>query len=271
MRPVEGPQRWSQSELTLLSGVEPRLAAAELRRLAAQFGHPSWELHDGRRWHRNWRPPRHLRLEAGAAQPRVTTCATGSAPPGPVRADLCLHPALLRAPVDLDLVRHGRLGVDELHPLVRAALFPSAPPAPRDDAVIPPGFAEGERFRVRCGPDWHAIRVRGGRLELLHHTDDERLRERALHALGGAITGCFTVDAAWHDGAPAALPRRLHEHRRDLWRRMQHGGGRVVLALPRRGPGPGVPRRAGPDTSRTGCTSSSPPSRCPGCSTRAWT
>ncbi|GAA3210252.1 ankyrin repeat domain-containing protein [Dactylosporangium siamense] len=219
---------WRQSELGLVRGVAPGLAAHELRRLVAQFGRGSWELRFG---YYIVRPDEHLRLELDGTQPRLARRAATPSQPGPTRADLCLHPAFLRSPVDLQLVRHGRIGVEELHPLVRAALFPSAPTGqPADAGLVPAGFAEGERIRVRCGPDWHAIGLRGGRLDLLHHTDDERRRERALRAIGGTANGCFAVDLAWHDGT-GALPRRLHTYRRDLWRRMQHGGSRVVLAL----------------------------------------
>ena len=212
-------------------------------------------------------------------RPRVTTC---SRPVlwrrifrdrcGPY---LCLHPALLRAPVDLDLVRHGR------HRRRRAAPPPPGRPVPvraaraagRRPSSLFRAFAEGERIGVHCGRTWHVIRVRGGRLDLLHHTDDERRRERALertrrrdHRL---LRGRMP---SWHDRAPrigiteaaARAPARsvaTHAARR------RQGGARAA----RRGPGPGVPRRAGPDPPAPACTSSSTPSCCPGCSTRAWT
>ena len=119
---------------------------------------------------------------------------------------------------------------ERLHPLVRTALFPAAPASVPDTSMVPAGFAEGERIRVRCGGEWHRIGLRRGRLDLYHHTDAERRREHTLRALGGAINGCFKAEIAWHDGEGAG-PKRLRDYRRDLWRRMEHGGGRVVLAL----------------------------------------
>ncbi|WP_238006104.1 hypothetical protein KZZ52_51825 [Dactylosporangium sp. AC04546] len=223
--------QWFRWEIDPLRRVDPLLAERELRRVAAQFGRRSWELQaDGHR-RRSRRPMPHLRLEVTGDRCRAVHRTEDPDQPGPVQADLRLHPALLRHPIDLDLVREGRIDVTEVHPLVRAALFPASHPAgTRSAAVVPAGFAEGERIRVRCGAQWHWIGLRGGRLELLHHTEADRRRELALRALGGEISGCFQADLAWHDGG-AGLPRRLHAYRRDLWRRMEHGGARVVLAL----------------------------------------
>ncbi|MET7392691.1 hypothetical protein ABZS66_04255 [Dactylosporangium sp. NPDC005572] len=223
-------QWWSRTDL--LSLADPLLAARELRRVAAQFGRRSWRLHAGASWHRSRRPAPHLRLEAAGDQLHVTRHAEVPAQPGSIQAELCLHPALLRPPVDLELVRHGRIDVTDLHPLVRDALFPAAQRAEaRPAAVLPAGFAAAERVRVRCGAQWHWIGLRGGRFELLHHhTEDERRRELTLRAFGGTIGGCFKAERAWHDGE-GTLPKQLHAYRRDLWRWMEHGGSRVVLAL----------------------------------------
>ncbi|MEV4140066.1 ankyrin repeat domain-containing protein [Dactylosporangium sp. NPDC049742] len=266
---------WSRLEMALLSQADPLLAARELRCLAAQFGQRSWELRPAR--HKRWPwPDRRLMLEVVGDANRLTRDATTPSRTGAVRADLCLHPALLCAPVDAELVQRGRLDAADLHPLVRSALFPAArpgtarPAAARSDAagsgvagsgvagsgvagsgvagsgvagsgvagsdaaraaeMVPAGFAEGERVRVRCGAVWHSVSVRGGRLELLDHTDAERRREHALRSFGGTMSGCFRTEAAWHDGE-GVLPRRLRAYRQDLWRRMTHGGGKVVLAL----------------------------------------
>ncbi|MEV0568253.1 ankyrin repeat domain-containing protein [Dactylosporangium sp. NPDC050588] len=260
---------WSRLEMALLSQADPLLAARELRRLAAQFGQRSWELRPARRERWPW-PDRRLMLSVAGDANRLTRDATTPSGTGAVRADLCLHPALLRVPVDADLVRHGRLDVADLHPLVRSALFPAARPgtarpaaagsaavgsavvgsgvarpgAGRASEMVPAGFAEGERVRVRCGAAWHSVSVRGGRLELLDHTDAERRREHALRSFGGTMSGCFRTEAAWHDGE-GVLPRRLRAYRQDLWRRMTHGGGKVVLALLDAGMDPGVRDVAG--------------------------
>ncbi|GAA1543279.1 hypothetical protein GCM10009827_073650 [Dactylosporangium maewongense] len=231
---------WSRLEMALLSQADPLLAARELRRLAAQFGQRSWELRPAR--HKRWPwPDRRLMLEVAGDANRLTRDATTPSRTGAVRADLCLHPALLRVPVDAELVRHGRFDAADLHPLVRSALFPAARPGAAGSGaagsgaawapeMVPAGFAEGERVRVRCGAAWHSVSVRGGRLELLDHTDAERRREHALRSFGGTMSGCFRTEAAWHDGE-GVLPRRLRAYRQDLWRRMTHGGGKVVHAL----------------------------------------
>jgi hypothetical protein len=201
----------------VLGLADPLLAALELRRVAAQFGRSSVQLRvDYRRPRR--RPTSHLCLEVAGDQLRVTRRPDG---PGP---ELCLHPALLR-------------------PLVSEALFPAEAP-PAAGSLVPDGFAEGERIRVRCGTQWHWAGLRGGRLELPHHTEDERRRELALLAFGGAIGGCFRAEIAWH-GAGEGMPKRLREYRRDLWRRMEHGGSRVVLALLDAGMDPHVRDAAG--------------------------
>ncbi|GAA3240517.1 ankyrin repeat domain-containing protein [Dactylosporangium siamense] len=233
----------------LLRLTNPRLAAVELRRVAAQYGQRSWELRSSILKRRSWFS-RQLLLEVAGRRNRVAVVddeqqgAQGGRArhEEPASVEFCLHPSLLRGAVDLELVQHGRLGVADVHPLVRAALFPSsapapdvvapglAPPAPREPAVTPAGFRDGERVRVRCGPDWHWLALRGGQLEPLDHTADERRRELALQAFGGMLRGCFAAEVAWHQGG-GRLPRRLAEYRRDLWRRMHHGGGRVVSSL----------------------------------------
>lgn len=147
--------------------------------------------------------------------------------------------------VDLDLVRHGLLTPQDLHPLVRAALFPSAsspsaslshassspaalPTASSSPASLP--FGGTEPVRVRCGDGWHQVVNRSGQLALLSHPTAERRRERAIRALGGTPHGCFAVEQAWTSPV-GRLPRRLRAERDDLWLRIQHGGTRAALDL----------------------------------------
>ncbi|MEU8003872.1 hypothetical protein AB0B66_22170 [Catellatospora sp. NPDC049111] len=215
----------------VLRRADPSFAVRELRRLTAQFGHRSYRLRgDESRLKRYYH--RKVYLEAAGDRHRLA-CAEPAPPrPGSIGVDLCLHPMLLRPPVDLELIGHDRIGVAELHPLVRAALFPAAGAETRPVAtsMVPAGFWKEERIRVRCGRQWHWISMRDGQVELLHHDGAERRREHALRAFGGTIRGCFQAELGWLDGDDAA-PKRLREHRHDLWRRMEHGGSRVVRAL----------------------------------------
>ncbi|MEU4625394.1 hypothetical protein AB0G04_36160 [Actinoplanes sp. NPDC023801] len=136
------------------------------------------------------------------------------------------HLDMLRSTADLELIRRGRLSPGDLHPLVRAVLFPGTP-APPPEPDLPLG---GELVRVRCGGVWHEIEVRLGRLDPLAHTPEERQRERAMRAFGGTVTGCFEVENIWY-GAPGRLPRQLRAYRIDLWQRLVHGGTRLLNEL----------------------------------------
>jgi hypothetical protein len=229
----DGPDTWDDTgwlienvDRRVLNGMDPRAAIRELRRLTTQFGRRPWRLRADpypTRW------PRHLLLESAGDRHRISRAPAPRSGTGPLRAEPCLHPALLRAPVDADLVRHGLVDAGDLHPLVRDALFPGTPPRPVP-SMLPEGFTDGERVRVRCGAVWHRVGLRGGHLELLDHSADERRREHAMRAFGGPVSGCFQVEIAWHD-RDLPLPKRLRAQRRDLWRRMEHGGSRVVHAL----------------------------------------
>ncbi|MCX4695288.1 ankyrin repeat domain-containing protein [Streptomyces sp. NBC_01408] len=125
---------------------------------------------------------------------------------------------------DLELVRSGLITPEELHPLVTAALFPDSGPA-----AGPPGPALPGPVKVRCGAQWHEVRSRGGVLELPHSLE-ERQRERALLASGGAVAGCFAVEQSWTTGL-GRLPRGLRAEQRELFLRAQHGDTPAVVAL----------------------------------------
>ncbi|MFJ5549183.1 ankyrin repeat domain-containing protein [Streptomyces sp. NPDC093225] len=142
-------------------------------------------------------------------------------------------------PVDLDLVRSGRIAPQELHPLVAAALFPAAGPA-----VGPPGPTLPAPVRVRCRGEWHEVCSRGGELDLLQHGAAEQQRERAMRAFGGAVSGCFAVQHHWTSGE-GRLPRALKEERRELFLRAQHGDTPGVTALLDAGTDPRVRDRRG--------------------------
>jgi hypothetical protein len=111
-------------------------------------------------------------------------------------------------PVDVDLLRFELLRLDELHPLVAAALVPETvaaePAAPQaatrrtDDwlyravpgatsfAVTSDGAAE---VRVQCGPDLHRIVQRDHRWQSVDHQSVEA-RETLVTLLGGPMNPC---------------------------------------------------------------------------------
>ncbi|WP_327009325.1 hypothetical protein OHA72_20035 [Dactylosporangium sp. NBC_01737] len=123
-------------------------------------------------------------------------------------------------PVDFDLVRHGLLPLEELHPLVGDALFPGlaglfdGPPDPVPD-VTP--------VRVRCQGVWHVLGDG-------HHTAEEMRRELALRALGGApLRGCFAARAGWHD-PDTWTPKALRLRRQQVILHAVNGDGPAIAA-----------------------------------------
>ncbi|MEU6041278.1 hypothetical protein ABZ801_38415 [Actinomadura sp. NPDC047616] len=124
--------------------------------------------------------------------------------------------------VDLDLLWAGRITPDELHPLVRSALFPQRP-AP-DGPVGPPDPGPPPVVRVRCRGEWHELVMVDGVLRPARHHDGEWLREKAMAALGGRSSGCFAVLDAWGKGT-VRLPRRLRAYRREVMARARHRDG----------------------------------------------
>ncbi|MEU4625385.1 hypothetical protein AB0G04_36115 [Actinoplanes sp. NPDC023801] len=149
---------WQPRGTSLLGILDPLLTIVELRRVTAQFGRRSWAI-----WADRYQEE--LRFWADGEQPRMTPGWNVSNPPNPLRVVPCLHPGLLRPPVDLDLVRHGLISPDALHPLVREALFPRSPasapqppvPAAPSPAPAPPlsaspdsAFPASPRLAVRA-------------------------------------------------------------------------------------------------------------------------
>ncbi|WP_157751331.1 ankyrin repeat domain-containing protein [Actinoplanes derwentensis] len=200
------------------SGLDPLLVAAELRRVSAQFGVAGWPLYS--EWHQT-----QMLLTATRDQLQLSGYSVGGEAG---RAVLMLHPDLQRPPIDRELVRVGHLTPADLHPLVRAVLFPSAPGGPT--AAEPAGLLADEMLRVRCRGVWHWVGVSAGRVELPEHTAAEQQREHALAAFGGEMGGCFQAEKAWNGGG-GRLPKRLREYRRDLILRLEHGGVRVLTEM----------------------------------------
>ncbi|MFE4453583.1 ankyrin repeat domain-containing protein [Streptomyces sp. NPDC056796] len=125
---------------------------------------------------------------------------------------------------DLDLLRSGAMPPRWLHPLVARALFPAL-----RGPFGPPGPTAPRPVRVRCRGEWHEVVFRDGALRS-PHTEEERQRESAMRAFGGAVAGCFAVEHSCTSGT-GRLPRELRAQRRELFLRAQHGDTPGVLEL----------------------------------------
>jgi hypothetical protein len=132
-----------------------------------------------------------------------------------------------RRPPDVDLLRFGRIAPRELHPLVRAAMFPDEPTAGR---YAPPAPAVPKDVRVRCGGEWHRVGFGPDGIAALSHTDEEIRRERALLALSGPPSRCLAVVRDWRN-RDGWLPRRLRDLRTHLNRAVLHGDADEVERL----------------------------------------
>ncbi|GIJ49646.1 hypothetical protein Val02_65320 [Virgisporangium aliadipatigenens] len=111
---------------------------------------------------------------------------------------------------DWDLLRHGMIRPEELHPLVHRSLFPDA-------AQVPPFTWSPDLTApvlVPCGGGQHEVRMVDGRLRF-PHDDAELVREEALSAMGAPVRGCAAARLAWYGGGK--LPPGLDEWRRQLF------------------------------------------------------
>ncbi|MFI6121100.1 ankyrin repeat domain-containing protein [Streptomyces sp. NPDC051064] len=125
---------------------------------------------------------------------------------------------------DLDLLRIGAIPPGWLHPLVARALFPSL-----EGPFGPPGPSAPRPVRVRCRGEWHEVAFRDGALRS-PHTEEERRRESAMRAFGGAVAGCFAAEHSVTSGT-GRLPKGLREQRQELFQRAQHGDTPGVLEM----------------------------------------
>jgi hypothetical protein len=126
---------------------------------------------------------------------------TGGWAPGTSARTEALPPILWRRMPDLELLRAGVITAPELHPLVRAALFPEQPdpgyrprPRPLNAKVSTMDCGDVE---VTCADKAHLIGFRAGRITALDHTEVELDRERALAGLGGPVAACVSILDAW--------------------------------------------------------------------------
>lgn len=145
------------------------------------------------------------------------------------RAALPLPEVYWRRLPDLDLLRAGRLTPEDLHPLVRSALFPARDASGDGRPIGPPDPEPSPVVRVRCRNVWHKVSYRDGALHMHDHTDEERRREEALKALGGPVLGCFAVRRSWTSAG--RMPRALRAQRNELFYRMRHGDTLGVLRM----------------------------------------
>ncbi|MEU0275715.1 ankyrin repeat domain-containing protein [Streptomyces sp. NPDC006307] len=203
----------------VLAGLPLNLARLkpEARGLADALGTDRLQILHG------WRSAVHLELTPDGGL-RVSVAERPRYRPGDIPK---LPEALWRLPADLALLRTGGVAPRHLHPLVAGSLLPGLPPA--DGPVGPPGPAAPEPVRVRCRGEWHQVVSRDGELSM-PHTEEERQRERALRAFGGAVAGCFATHQVWTSGA-GRLPRALRDQRQELFLRAQHGDTPGVLEL----------------------------------------
>ncbi|RGC66772.1 Ankyrin repeats (3 copies) [Micromonospora sp. MW-13] len=169
--------------------------------------------------HHDWRLVAEVRRERGAVTARLIGYDSGR-----YRITPLAGPVHTR-PVDLELIRHGLLDPADLHPLVRATLFPATPAAPLRDRVD-----LRREVPVRCRGEWHTLRHGEGRLDPVSHPPEEVRREQLLGGLGGQVAGCLAAVAAWR-GSADRLPRPLRQLRREVLLRVQHGGSAALAAL----------------------------------------
>jgi hypothetical protein len=122
---------------------------------------------------------------------------------------------------DLELLRGGLLGREELHPLVGSALVPEQPDPGYLPWISKSSAADSwpKEFTVSCVDGQHLIGFRAGRLVVLDHDPIELARERVLTALGGQPRPCMRLVDGWRaeggDGPWQDLPAplaRLREH-----------------------------------------------------------
>ena len=140
---------------------------------------------------------------------------------------------LVRRPPVLAALLAGRLRPDDLHPAVRAALFPGWSATP--PAALP---ALRERIRVECDQATHEVLMRDGAVVVSHPPATTR-RERVIAALGGPVQGCVAAHDGWRDPT-VRMPRRMRGLRADLLNLVAHGDSWAVAEALDRGLDPHV-------------------------------
>lgn len=165
-------------------------------------------------------PRRRLLLDIAPAGPDLRPPAAriaGAARAGRVAGLPVLPDVATWVTPDLELLRHGLIEVDRLHPLVAAALAPGHPSA---GVPASPEPATAPRL-VACRGAWHRIGPVNGALTPLDHHPAEIRREELLAALTGTPLPCLqAIDEAHR--RPECLP--------DIRARLDHGDTAGALA-----------------------------------------
>ncbi|MFJ7627735.1 ankyrin repeat domain-containing protein [Streptomyces sp. NPDC097595] len=214
-KPPEMPEYYRTGPETIMAGLAldvPRLDA-EVRRFAELVGAERFQIGQ------DWRARVVLDLAGSGGRLRIGVVKREAA-----EGAVFLPEALWRRLPDLELLGDGVLTPADLHPLVGRSLFPD-----HEGPFGPPGITPPAPARVRCRGDWHEVGFRDGTLTS-PHTAQERQRESALRAFGGAVSGCFAAEHACLTGT-GRLPAALAAQRRDLFLRAQHGDTAGVVAL----------------------------------------
>jgi hypothetical protein len=162
-----------------------------------------------------------LTLVDGQLQARLTERYGGQAGPELPR------PLWQRLP-DLELLRAGHIGAVEVHPLVRAAMFPDQ----ADPGYRPPlAMSTVDSVAVRCRQQWHRLSWRDGRIYPTDHPPEEVHREQVMRTLGGQVPACVEVSEAWSGRTSRRLPRPLRELRAQAMPALLHGRDDLLLSL----------------------------------------
>jgi hypothetical protein len=125
---------------------------------------------------------------------------------GRLRRPVALKHVTWQLMPDLELLRARLITAEELHPLVRAALFPDQPD-PGYHPHLP--TVDGSDLRIRCRGVWHRVGWRDGHITAFDHDTDELERERTMRSLGGATVPCLRAVDTWLGRTPGKPPRRL--------------------------------------------------------------
>jgi hypothetical protein len=204
LTPPKGTHLESWSRVDRLRSTTVVTLMTSLRAELVRRGEPYRAVLLPRHWHA-------LALEvavgSGPVVARVVDIAPHSLPVVPV--------GWWRRAPDLELLRHGRLTHGQLHPMVRAALFPDEPRTPLTGYQPLPGSDPTGAVPVRCSRVWHEVTWQPAGIRSRFHTDDEIRREDTFAALGGPVSGCAAAIRAW-TGRGGRLPSALRLVRTQL-------------------------------------------------------